>query len=64
MLQRVKRHVVMVLLVRVWHWPWCVKSGDRVWNISTVPVGRSLARCDVPLNAFLMVLCVGVLGVF
>jgi len=54
----------MALFDMVWHWPWCVKRGDRVWNISTVPVGRSLDKCAVPLNAFLMVLCAGVLGLF
>jgi hypothetical protein len=34
------------------HWleelqlPWFVKDGDKAWNASTVPVGRSCARLD------------------
>lgn len=64
MLQKVKRPNVITLLVRVWHWPLCVSAGDRVWNIRTVPVGRSFAKCAVPLKAFLTVFCVAVLGGF
>ena len=64
MQQKAKRANVMAWLVMVWHWPWCVKIGDRIWNIRTVPVGRSFDKCVEPLNVFLMAFWVGVLGFF
>jgi len=59
-----KRLDVKVWLVTERHWPSCVNIGDRIWNVRTEPVGRSLAKCAVPLNVFLMAFCPGVFSGF
>lgn len=62
--QRAKRPRVMTRLACVGQRPWWVKIGERIWNVRTEPVGRSLAKCAVPLNVFLIVFCAGVFCAF
>lgn len=53
----------MVWLITVGHLPCCVKAGENIWNVRTVPVGRRLAKWAVPLKVFLIAFCVEVFGV-